>query len=121
MVEYCKRRDEETSPELLKPGPRGKLGCFRFSQEAIIVVRQFPPRESSSNLVNFESRYGTWGRQTGPRCSVSAEITLPQTGFPQLKVVTVLQLIITLVLMLLYFLFHLYGVRRALQFRGAQS
>mmetsp|Transcript_74004 Transcript_74004/g.173589 ORF Transcript_74004/g.173589 Transcript_74004/m.173589 type:complete len:238 (+) Transcript_74004:758-1471(+) len=45
---------------------------------AIIVVRQFPPRESSSNLVNFESRYGTWGRQTGPRCSVSAEITLPR-------------------------------------------
>jgi len=27
---------------------------------AIMTVRQFPPRQSFSNLVNLLSRYGTW-------------------------------------------------------------
>ena len=37
---------------------------------AIMVVIQFPPSESSSNLVNFESRYGMCAR-----VSARAEIT----------------------------------------------
>ena len=41
---------------------------------AIIVVLQFPPRESSRMRVSFESRYGMCGRPLG---SVSALMTLP--------------------------------------------
>ena len=41
----------------------------------IIVVLQFPPRESLSNLVNFESQYGMWDLGFE---SVKAAITLPK-------------------------------------------
>ena len=39
------------------------------------VVLQFPPNESSSSRVSFESRYGMWAAR--PRACVSALITLP--------------------------------------------
>ena len=42
---------------------------------AIIVVLQFPPSESSNNLVNFESLYGIWDLGF---LSVRAAMTLPK-------------------------------------------
>uniref|UniRef100_A0A6B0V0B1 Putative secreted protein n=1 Tax=Ixodes ricinus TaxID=34613 RepID=A0A6B0V0B1_IXORI len=49
---------------------------------AIIRVRLFPPSESWSSLVSFESRYGTW--EILPEASPSAEITFPRARSPQL-------------------------------------
>ena len=59
-------------------------GCFQApakassagETQAIMVVRQLPPSESSRMRVSLESRYGMCCRGA-PRLSVSAAITLP--------------------------------------------
>lgn len=50
--------------------------------QAIMIVREFPPRESCKSRVNFESRYGIWSAflDRSPR----AEITFPRASSPQL-------------------------------------